>query len=116
LQGSHLDPEPIGRIQEGLAFARAHRWRVVGFSAPFSPGTTARLRRDPRSAALLRVFDRAIPPLFAREHFPFVNLLERAARVSCTDADYLRHDGAHMNEKCANRVRIALERAALTMH
>jgi hypothetical protein len=45
-----------------------------------------------------------------------VNLLERAARVSCTDADYLRHDGAHIDEKCANRVRIVLDRAALTMH
>jgi hypothetical protein len=113
MRGSHLDPEPIQRIQEALAFAKTRGWRLVGFSAPLSPGTITRVRQDPAGAALLRVFRREIPPLFSAQGFPFVNLLEGAARVSCTDDDYLRHDGAHMNTACANRVRIVLERAEL---
>jgi hypothetical protein len=111
MRGTSLAAEPIARIEEALATARSQNWRVVGFSAPLSPNTISRVRADPGGASLLAVFAREIPPLFAADHYPFVNLLESAARVHCTNDDYLRHDGAHMNKACAGRVRDVLDRA-----
>ena len=105
---------PPGRedFLHGLAVARAQRWRVIGFSAPFSPGTARRVRSDPLGNALLNAFARGIPPVFAAAGFPFVNLVDRPGAASCGNADYLRHDGAHMTTACAARVRAVLDRAA----
>lgn len=109
MRGSSLASEPLQRIRDAIAIARAHNWNLIGFSAPFSPGTVARLRRVPQSVSLLRVFRTEMPPLFAAAGYRFVNLLESGEQVSCTDADFTRHDGAHMTPACADRVRRVLD-------
>lgn len=108
MRGSTLDAEAVGDVREGLALAKQYGWDLVGFTAPFSHDTIARLERDPGGSALLRVYGRELPALFRDSGFPYLDLSD-ARSVPCTDDEFLRHDGAHANTACAAKVRARLD-------
>ena len=103
-------PTRLADVKAALAFAHAQNWDVVGFTAPFSHDTIRRLERDKGGSRLLAVYRKEIPPLFAAQGFPYVDLSD-AASVPCTDDQFLRRDGAHADAVCAAKVRRRLDAA-----
>ena len=108
MRGSSLALEPLARLREALAFARERRWRVIGFTSPFSHETIARVEDDLGGARLLRLYREQLPRLFADYGYAYVDLSDGRS-VRCGAGEFLIRDGAHANAACAARVRTLLD-------
>lgn len=111
MRGSSLAPNALASVGEALAFARAQRWRVIGFTAPFSHETIVRVENDPGGARLLRLYRKRLPRIFAAYGYPYLDLSD-GRTVPCGADEFLRHDGAHANAACAAKVRRLLDTLA----
>jgi hypothetical protein len=109
---NRVDPARLDQLDKALAFAHAAGWRVVGFAPPYSRAYRLRLSTDPRTAREWRAFSAAVAPLFARYHFPFLDLRD-VARIPCAD-DVFIDNGVHVDATCADRIRNRLDAAAAT--
>ena len=101
-----------GRLDEldgALALARRYRWRVVGFTPPYSTRYFTRLTTAPETAESWRRFPSAVGGLFARHGFPFLDLRD-VRDVPCSESAFV-DDGWHPDHGCAQRVRQRLDEA-----
>jgi len=97
----------LGELERALGLARSYRWRVVGFTAPYSARYVERLQTAPATARRWREFGETMPRLFARYEYRYVDTRD-VRRVGCAEPAFV-DDGWHPTVACSTRVRALLE-------
>lgn len=105
-----LDSRRLGDLSEALSLAKTYGWEVVGFAPPFSTRYVRRLSSAPETAARWREYQKALPRLFARYGYPYLDL-SSVRSVPCPEPAFV-DDGWHINRSCSSNVRRLLDRAA----
>jgi hypothetical protein len=108
---SMFDVARLRDLRRVLMLARRSHWRLVGFLSPYSSRYAAELQGDPRLASRVADFRGAIPSLYARFGFRFVDSLD-AVSIGCNDKDFV-DDGWHPDAHCSERLRRRLDAEAM---
>jgi hypothetical protein len=83
---------------------------VVGFTPPYSTRYVRRLESLPQTAPRWREYAKAMPPIFHRYGFRWVDT-RWAHDVGCNDKQFI-DDGWHIDDVCGARLLTLLERAS----
>jgi hypothetical protein len=102
--------ERVRELAQALALARSRGWRVVGFSPPDPPRVVRFLAASPSIGPKWREFGRAIPALFRRYGFTYLDL-RNARSVPCAASDFVDLT-FHTDAPCSMRIRGRLDAAA----
>ncbi len=111
--GRALDRGRVAALQDALALARGYGWNVVGVALPFGSEWVRLLQRTAATRDVFTQFRRAMPGLFARSGFRFLDLSD-VRRVPCPDHAFSHDDGGHPNAACGRKIRRLLDAAAVT--
>src|SRR5262245_1285742 len=99
--------DELGRL---LADARRRGWRVVGFATPFPTSYVRALESAPGIGEGWREFGRAVPRVFRRSGYPWLDLRD-VRSIPCREQDFV-DGGFHADARCARRIRARLDAAA----
>jgi lysophospholipase L1-like esterase len=97
-------------LGQALALARTRGWRVVGFAPPEGTRYRTFFATDPRIAPWWAEFGRALPRLFHRYGFRWLDFRDARA-IPCGDGDFV-DGGYHTSGACSMRMRARLDAAA----
>jgi hypothetical protein len=107
---ARFTPRELDVLARVLALARRRDWTVVGFATPFPPSWVRALESTPGVGAAWREFGRALPPVFHRYGYPWLDLRD-ARSIPCRPQEFV-DGGFHPNRGCAMRIRALLDAAA----
>lgn len=103
---SRLSQSRLATFEQALRVARARGWRVIGFTLP----NPTRVLRVLRSSQSFRAFERAMPAVFAKYGFRFVDLSD-VRSVPCAQGAFA--DGIfHPDATCSRAIRARLDALA----
>jgi hypothetical protein len=104
---TRLDEARLHILGQALALARARGWTVIGFAPPEPPGALRALDTDPRLAPRWREYLAAMPKLFARYGFRWVDTTN-GSKLGCRPGDF--PDAFHSDARCSALLRAELDR------
>ena len=105
-----LSAKRIRILEQVLAFARARRWTVVGFTPPDGARYLRFFNGNPSIGPQWRAFARLMPKLFARYGYRWLDLRD-ARSIPCRQSDFV-DGGYHTDAACSMRMRARLDAAA----
>jgi hypothetical protein len=105
-----FDRERVRALDEALAIAQRAGWRVVGFAPPDPTRYVNLFATGRETARWWRTWHRAMPQLFRKHGFAWLDLSD-VRSVPCAQ-DAFVDAGFHTTAACSDRMRADLDRAA----